>query len=568
MDALSFVSLIHTRPWTSAYTFLAMTIRGITCLAVLLLTFLPVSAQNVAPDLQVETVVTGLSLPTTMAFIGDDDILVLQKNNGQVRRVQGGVLLAGSVLDVGVSNSSERGLLGIATDPDFINNNHVYLYYTESSTGADGTSPVGNRVYRYTWDGSALVDPVLILDLPATPGPNHDGGVILFGPDDKLYVVIGDLNRNGQLENFPAGDPPDDTAVIFRVDVHGNGLADNPFFDTTDPSNPLNRYYAYGLRNSFGMGFDPVSGELWDTENGPTSFDEVNLVGRGFNSGWEQIMGPDSRDPQGEEDLWVVPGSAYSDPEFSWLVPVAPTAITFAESRIMGCDREHDAFVGDNNCGQIYQFELNASRDGFTFQTAGLQDLVADNSALTCKTEMDELIFGLVFGVITDIENGPDGRLYVVSLSAGAIYRIGPNPAEITDIDGDDVDDACDCDTSDGTAFAGPVEVPTLRLSGQAPTLLGWDPQTATAGSGTTYTVISGDLSDLTADGEFASACTLAIGLTTPAFSDLRDNPAAGEGFHYLVRAGNACDDGTYGNGSGLLDPRDLLDASTPPSCP
>src|SRR5947199_259078 len=103
--------------------------------------------------------------------------------------------------------------IGVALDPDFAVNRRVFLYYTESATGADtvGTPiPLGNRVYRYTWDGSALVNPVLVLDLPVTNGPNHNGGVLTFGSDGALYAVIGDLNRGGKLQNFPLGPDPDD----------------------------------------------------------------------------------------------------------------------------------------------------------------------------------------------------------------------------------------------------------------------------------------------------------------------------------------------------------------------
>jgi glucose/arabinose dehydrogenase len=265
----------------SFYLFLAVCFSAAPCLAA-------PAVQD--PSLKVEQVVFGLSLPTTMAFIGPDDILVLQLSDGRVRRVIGGVLQPGEVLDVAVDNDGERGLLGIALHPDFATNHFVYLYYTESSTGSDGGSPLGNRVYRYTWDGSALISPTLIVDLPVLPGANHNGGVIAFGPDEKLYVIIGDLNRNGQLQNFTdIGAPaPDDTSVILRLNDNGTSPTDNPF--SSDPNNILSRYYAYGVRNSFGMAFDPVTGELWDTENGENTFDEINLVEPGFNSGWEFIM--------------------------------------------------------------------------------------------------------------------------------------------------------------------------------------------------------------------------------------------------------------------------------------
>src|SRR4030095_3071759 len=125
------------------------------------------------PNLSVTEVTSGLSSPTTMEFIGADDILVLQKDNGQVRRVIGGVLQPGAVLDVAVDNASERGLLGIALHPNFPASSFVYLYYTESSTAGDSTGlPAANRVYRYTWNGSTLTKPALHLHLAGTSGPN------------------------------------------------------------------------------------------------------------------------------------------------------------------------------------------------------------------------------------------------------------------------------------------------------------------------------------------------------------------------------------------------------------
>jgi len=349
-----------------------------------------------------------------MAFIAPDDILVLQKNNGKVRRVIGGVLQAGDVLDVDVSNNSERGLLGIAVHPNFATNFFVFLYYTES--GSDGGGPLGNRVYRYTWNGAALASPLLILDLPAMPGPNHDGGVITFGPDGNLYVIIGDLNRNGQLQNFSGGPAPNDTSVILRLDDDGSVPPDNPFFSL---GTPVDKYYAYGIRNSFGMALDPVTGKLWDTENGPEAYDEINLVEPGFNSGWEKIMGPDRRDPQGISSLFSLAGSHYAEPKFSWRVPVGVTGIVFLDSAQLGPKYENDAFVGDVNNGILYHFQPNPARDGFTFTNRALLDHVSDTSG-----ESNGVILGTGFSGITDLKVGPDGLLYVVSIGAGKIYRI------------------------------------------------------------------------------------------------------------------------------------------------
>jgi glucose/arabinose dehydrogenase len=376
-----------------------------------------VSAQTVVdPNLGVTELVSGLSQPTAMAFIGANDLLVLQKGDGRVRRVINGVLQPGAVLDVNVDNASERGLLGIAVHPDFPTAPLIYLYYTESSTTSDTSgTPLGNRVYRYTWNGIALINPQVILDLPVTPGPNHDGGAMNFGPDGKLYVVIGDLNRNGQLQNFSGGPSPDNTSVIFRVNDDGSTPSDNPFFSQAD----LAKYYAYGIRNSFGLAFDPVTGDLWDTENGLDAYDEVNLVPPGFNSGWERIMGPAIRDSEGTSDLVQFPGSVYADPKFSWFTTVGPTAIVFLSSTQLGMQYTNDIFVGDINNGNLYHFKPNSTRNGLLFQNAALGDLVADNS-----NELQELIFGTSFGGITDLKVGPDGLLYVLSFFQGKIFVI------------------------------------------------------------------------------------------------------------------------------------------------
>jgi aldose sugar dehydrogenase len=381
------------------------------------------SAQTVRdPNLQVETLVSGLSAPTIMAFIGPDDILVLQKNSGRIRRIRGGVLRSGAVLDLPVDGRSERGLLGMAVHPNFPTTPFVYLYVTHSSTDTDTVGdppPLGNRIYRMTWNGTSLTDSTRLLSLPVRPGPNHNGGVLTFGPDGKLYAVIGDLQRNGQAQNYRNGPAFDLTSGVLRLNDDGTVPSDNLFF-LFSPGGLLTRYYAYGIRNSYGMAFDPVTNLLWMTENGPDAYDELNLVRPGFNSGWESLMGPNSRDPQTLGDLYWVAGSHYSNPEFSWLEPVGPTALVFLNSPALGAAYENDLFVGDINHGTLYRFSLNSTRTGVVFQHPRLADLVADTPA-----ELNEFIFGTGFGGITDLKVGPDGLLYVVSFS-GRIYVISP----------------------------------------------------------------------------------------------------------------------------------------------
>ncbi len=376
-----------------------MKIKLILVLAFFLFEILPAFGEPILKDedLVVKKFVSNLSHPTTIAFVGND-MLVLQKDDGKVRHISNGMLQEKPVLDVSVSNDSERGLLGITTV-----DSTVYLYFTESTT--DGGQPLGNRIYRYSWDGQALVNPALIKDLPATPGPNHDGGAMVTGLDGTVYAVIGSLNRNGILQNYPRGEP-DDTSVILRV----------------VPEGP---YYAMGIRNSFGLAIDPVTGNLWQTENGPQNYDEVNLVLPNFNSGWETIMGPAT-----ESKLSLLPSFGdfvYSDPEFSWEEAVAPTALSFIDSK--GFEKYiNSLFVGDCNFGNLYKFELNSGRTGFVFDDPALADKV-----INAGEGMKEIVFGTGFGCITDLEVGPDGFLYVVSLTHDAIYRITPKSMMVDD---------------------------------------------------------------------------------------------------------------------------------------
>ncbi|MCI0558678.1 MAG: PQQ-dependent sugar dehydrogenase, partial [Nitrososphaera sp.] len=182
--------------------------------------------------------------------------------------------------------------------------------------------------------------------------------------------------------------------------------------------------YAYGIRNSIGMDFDPLNGVLWDTENGPRDYDEINIVRPGFNSGWERVMGPIERTDIVPGDLVHFEGSEYADPVFSWRQAVGITDIEFLNSTILGERYAYNLFVGDINNGYLYFFTVNEGRDGIDFEgaeDAGLLDLVADNGE-----EVEAVSLGTGFGGITDIETGPDGYLYVLSFS-GDLYRIVPS---------------------------------------------------------------------------------------------------------------------------------------------
>jgi glucose/arabinose dehydrogenase len=372
------------------------------------------------PNLRVEKVATGLALPTSMAFLDNDDILITQKDNGRLRHIHDGILQENPVHDVFVNNDSERGLLGItvAQGTNATDDKVVFLYYTEDIEGE-----IRNRVYSYVWSpDSGISGGDLVLDLPGTPGPNHDGGKLAIGPDGMLYAVIGDLNRNGMLQNYEGGDEPDDTSVILRVNYSGAGLSDPPLSDEDHNVNQsLSKYFAYGIRNSFGLDFDPLTGTLWDTENGPSGYDEINVVNPGFNSGWEKVMGPIERTRIDESELVTFAGSHYHDPTFSWRNSQGITDIEFFNSSALGARYANNIFVGDFNNGNLYFFTVNEERTGLSIDSPGLTDLVGDNNE-----ELDAVTIGSGFRGITDIETGPDGYLYILSLG-GNLYRVVPD---------------------------------------------------------------------------------------------------------------------------------------------
>jgi len=386
--------------------------------------------------LRVETVFKGLQLPTTMAFLGPNDILVLEKAKGTVDRIVNGNLLAKPILKVNVASEVERGMLGMAISKNKNDNDHTYifLYFTEkisnksnlntvNSTNAGGQSLVANRVYRYEFVNDSLVNPKLLLDLPATPGPRHNAGAITIGPDNNLYVPIGDVDgHNSQAQNVQDGGPPDGTGGILRITQDGKPVGDG----IIGVSSPANKYFAYGVRNSFGLDFDPVTGKLWDTENGPSYGDEINLVEPGFNSGWLQVQGKPLPDFDYSKLVTFDGKGKYRDPEFTWFNTVGPTKILFLNSIKLGKQYQSDIFVSNIHSGSIYHFKLNTDRTGLVLK-GPLADKVADTNE-----ETKGIIFGSNFGGISDMVVGPDGYLYVVSLGRGTIYRIVPIAATTT----------------------------------------------------------------------------------------------------------------------------------------
>ena len=421
-------------------------------------------------NLKVELVARNLDFPTAIDFLGNDDLLLTEKDTGNVYEIINGNISA-PLIHLNVTTRDERGLLGLAIsgngNNDSKDNTFVYLYYTlcgkDKATDSEviqqflngekvgqptvkgGSKKCGNYVYRYELDAkdNKLVAPKLIASLPGLPGPSHNGGKLLMDKEKNLFVTIGDLqttkfnqNKTGydtKAQNIINGTFPDGRGGILRITHDGKPVGNG----TLGVDYPLNLYYAYGIKNSFGIGLDPVTDNLWDTENGPQFGDEINLVKPGFNSGWEKVQGiwklNQTREKDGIFDnstkgVEFVDFSSkgkYSNPEFVWDKPVAPTALAFLDSDKLGQQYTNDIFVGSAKKGTLFHFDLKPDRESL--------DLIGDLADLVYskKDDSSKIVFGENFGVVTDIKVGPDGYLYVVSGSGetgkGAIYRIVPN---------------------------------------------------------------------------------------------------------------------------------------------
>jgi glucose/arabinose dehydrogenase/uncharacterized membrane protein YgcG len=371
--------------------------------------------------LTVEQVAGGLVYPTAMAFLDEDTILVLEKDSGRVRVIEDGELQPEPLLDVAVANDGDRGMLGTAISRENDTTTYVFLYFTESGGGVDGDDkqgvpPAGNRLYRYELQGNRLVNPTLLLDLPALPGPRYNGGPVVIGPDNNVYVSIGEVgDHTGKVQNFKNGSEADGTSGILRIGK--NGEVPEPIIGTGAFAK---YYFAYGMRSSGGIDFDPMTGILWDTEDGAPFVDEINFVNAGFNSGWKIVQGMVPPEYNLTDLVMFNEESHYSNPKFTWTEPVNPTALEFLNSNALGQQYENDMFVGDINNGTVYHFELNGNRSAFVLEGA-LKDAVANTSG-----ETEGAIFGTGFGGLSDIKTGPDGYLYILSFVDGTLFRVVP----------------------------------------------------------------------------------------------------------------------------------------------
>lgn len=320
---------------------------------------------------------------------------------------------------------------------------------------------------------------------------NHNGGPLRFGPDGKLYLFMGDQGRRGWLQNLPngpflrapfvddtfGGPAPDNahlSGMVLRLNEDGTTPGDNPFFAVGaalggEVGANVQKIFSYGHRNGFGMAFDPIGGPLWVTENADDAYSELNRVIPGMNGGWVQLAGPLGRIRDFKliettlfngaiqqvrypptrvaytpalalSRMFSLPGATYVDPEFSWRYEIGPSGTTFVVGNALGAEYNGTLWFGSarafsqvgGNGGSLYRLRLTPDRLRVDVSAdPRLADRVADNLFRAQKfdgTESETLQIGTGFGITTDIAQGPDGNLYVVSFTDGAIYRISRRP--------------------------------------------------------------------------------------------------------------------------------------------
>ena len=264
-------------------------------------------------DLQLQSVISGLNFPVGMALAPDGRVFFNERLTGKIRIInQQWQLVPTQFCQLTITTTGEQGLLGLALDPNFATNKFVYVYHSASN-------PLRNRVVRYTESSGSCTNETIILDnLPAST--NHNGGIIQFGLDGKLYVVIGDAENTANAQSLTTL-----AGKILRVNPDGSAPSDNPFI--LNPDVNAKKVFSLGHRNSYGFTFHGHTGHLWESENGPSDSDEINRSVAGGNYGWPTVRGiagnPSFRDPILAYTPTIAPTGIIAIPENSLTYPVA-----------------------------------------------------------------------------------------------------------------------------------------------------------------------------------------------------------------------------------------------------
>ena len=340
------------------------------------------SAPAIAAAVKVVPVKTGLNGPSGFTFSPAGNIWYLERGTGQVRIINRRTGTNHLFFTIGgVDGSGERGALGIELDPAFPKTPFVYVYVTRTWRGA-----LRNQVVRITASGSHGIGLRVLLSTPASSNPYHNGGRILFGPDHKLYVMIGEGHNPANAQDLTANL----RGKILRLDRDG----------TAARGNPRGRIWSFGHRNSFGFTFDPRTGRLWETENGPNCNDEINLIVKGGNFGWGVNENCSGAAPADTNNSGPTPRHL---PKTYFANPIGITGAAFCNWCGLGSGINGDLVFGDVNTGSIRAINMNATRTGFS---------TGPRVLLTAPTG------------VHSVEVGPNHRIYFSGPSG--IYRLAP----------------------------------------------------------------------------------------------------------------------------------------------
>lgn len=324
------------------------------------------------------------SSPTAMAFAPDGRLFVCRQG-GQVRVIKNGALLATPFVSLNVTSGGERGLLGIAFDPNFSANQFVYLYYTTS------TLPIHNRISRLTANGDVAVagSEVVLVDLEdLSSAQNHNGGGIHFGPDGKLYAGVGENANAANAQTLS-----NRLGKILRLNSDGTIPTDNPFYNTATGANRA--IWALGLRNPYTFGFQPGTGRMFINDVGQSAWEEIDDGIAGSNYGWPNCEGACAQ-----------PNANFRDPLFQYGHGTGATT---------GCAIVGAAFYNP----PVNQFP--ASYIGKYF----FADLCSGWIRLFDPSTRTASAFATGVSSPVDLQVGPDGCLYYLAQgNGGQVFRV------------------------------------------------------------------------------------------------------------------------------------------------
>ena len=292
-----------------------------------------------------QAVATGLNNPAGFAFLPDGRIIFGERFTGDIRLLNPATKKITLLYHVShVVTNGEQGLLGLAADPAYPSKPFVYAYATRSLK-----SGLFNEILQIEVQSDKGVSSTVIFKSDTTPGTYHDGGHIAFGPDGKLYAVVGEGHFAGNAQDLS-----NNAGKVLRMTRLGKAPGDNPFKGKL--------IFAYGLRNSFGFSFDPQTGNLWETENGPECNDEINLELPGENHAWGSHETCSGQAPQNTNQDGPSPRIM---PLAYFVTTIAPTGAVFCD----GCginNAQGNVFFGAYNTGEIRQVRLTQNRTGIS----------------------------------------------------------------------------------------------------------------------------------------------------------------------------------------------------------